>query len=195
MNEPQERRLILASGSRYRRALLSRLGLPFSVVPPGLDESRLDGESPPALAARLASSKGAHVLAAHAGATVIGSDQVAALGDTVLGKPGTRDGAREQLMACSASEVVFHTAVWVGNDEDCSTHIDRTVVRFRPLESATVDAYLDREPAFDCAGGFKIEGLGVSLFERVVSEDPTALIGLPLIWIAHALRGFGFRIP
>lgn len=183
--------LILASGSRYRRGLLERLGVAFEVLSPEIDEQPLAGESPQATAARLAREKAAQVAKLHADAIVIGCDQVAALGQQALGKPGSKANAHAQLLACSGKSVTFHSAVSVLSGDENLSHVDETVVTFRELKSAEIYGYIDREKPFDCAGSFKVEGLGISLFESVSSEDPTALIGLPLIWLCRALRQLG----
>jgi septum formation protein len=183
--------LILASGSRYRRELLTRLGLPFETASPDIDETPEPGELPAALAARLARAKANSIRRANA--IVIGSDQVASLDGRLLGKPGNYPAALAQLEACQGQEVVFHTGVCVAadNGRTISEHVDLTRVRFRERSRADLSRYLDREPAYDCAGGFKAEGLGIALFEAIESHDPTALIGLPLIWVADALRAAG----
>jgi septum formation protein len=183
--------LVLASGSRYRRQLLTRLGLPFESSVPDIDETPEPGELPAALAARLALAKATRIR--RADAIVVGSDQVAALDGRPLGKPGSHQAAVDQLVACQGREVVFHTAVCVSTDQGATIneHVDLTRVRFRQRSRAELSRYLDREPAYDCAGGFKAEGLGIVLFEAVESHDPTALIGLPLIWLADALRTAG----
>ena len=191
-----KRPLWLASGSRYRRELLTRLGHPFEWRSPEVDESRLPGETPAALALRLARSKAlavAQTLAAdpaHRGALVIGSDQVCALGDECLGKPGSTEAQAIQLARLAGHSVVFHTAACVVSLADGfeAQHLDDTVCDFRALSHGEIAAYVAAEPATDCAGGFKCEGLGITLFERLRSEDPTALIGLPLIWLARTLR-------
>lgn len=187
--------LVLASTSRYRRELLQRLGLDFEGAAPGVDETALAGESPQALARRLARRKALAVLAARPGAVVIGSDQAADLDGAPLGKPGSAEGAIAQLRACSGREVVFHTAVCVASNERCVEFADRTVVRFRALHDAEIARYVERERPLDCAGSFKSEGLGAALFESIRNEDPTALVGLPLIALARALRGFGYALP
>jgi septum formation protein len=196
-----KRPLWLASGSRYRRELLARLGYPFEWRSPDLDESRLPGETPAALALRLARGKAlavARALAAEqarssaprAGALVIGSDQVCALGDECLGKPGSPQAQAAQLARLAGHRVVFHTAVCiVGLDDGFEAqHLDETTCEFRALTREEIAAYVAAEPATDCAGGFKCEGLGITLLERLRSEDPTALVGLPLIWVARTLR-------
>lgn len=190
-------RLILASTSSYRRALLARLGLPFDVAAPGVDETPLARESPPALALRLAAAKADAVAHAHPEAVVIGSDQVAALGEATLGKPGTRDRAISQLRASRGHEVVFHTAMRVAQQASGrrSDWVDVTRVRFRDLADDEIERYLDAERPYDCAGSFKCEGLGACLFESIDNRDPTALIGLPLIALARTLREFGYALP
>ena len=180
-------RLILASTSRYRQELLSRLGLPFEVRAPAVDESAAPGEPPAALASRLAGTKAQSVHVADA--VVIGADQVASLDGQRLRKPGAHDVALQQLLACQGKTVVFHTAVTVidGTSGKHWSHLDRTDVHFATLGSTELDRYLRIEKPYDCAGSFKAEGLGVALFERIVSSDPTALIGLPLIWLSRTL--------
>lgn len=185
-------RLLLASTSSYRRALLERLGLPCAAVAPEVEETVAVGELPPQRALRLALAKARAVAAQHPDAVVIGSDQVASLDDaagaTLLHKPGDRSTCRMQLRAMSGRSVNFDTAVAVLHGGRELTHVDRTRVRFRALTDAAIEHYMDREPAFDCAGGFKCEGLGVTLFEAVETHDPTALVGLPLIAVCAALR-------
>jgi septum formation protein len=189
-------RLILASTSAYRRELLSRLRLPFETARPEVDETPLRDETPPALAQRLAMAKAGVVARREAGALVIGSDQVAELDGQSLGKPGSRDGAIAQLGAMSGREVQFRTAVCVQREGDAPrVAVDTTTVRFRPLSLAEIERYVDAEEPFDCAGSFKAEGLGITLFEAIESSDPTALIGLPLILTARLLREAGFALP
>lgn len=186
-------RLILASTSRYRAQLLARLGLAFEVAAPDVDEAPLAGEAPPARALRLARAKAEAVALRHVGSWVIGSDQVAHLAGVILRKPGDAARAREQLAAQSGRAVEFHTAVALLRQAPRGgfEHTDRTVVRFRTLSPAAIARYVELEPAFDCAGGFQSEGLGAALFESVESRDPSALVGLPLIWLAGALRAAG----
>jgi len=185
------RRLILASTSRYRRELLSRLGLPFEVEAPDAAEEAIEREPPGAMAARLALAK-AHSIRV-ADAVIIGSDQVASLEGRLLRKPGEHLAALRQLQACQGKTVVFHTAAVVLDTSSGATaaHTDRTEVRFATLDEAALDRYLKLEQPYDCAGSFKAEGLGVTLFDSIDSRDPTALIGLPLIWVAAALRAVG----
>jgi septum formation protein len=186
--------LVLASSSPYRRELLARLGLPFRWVAPDVDEAPRPGEAPDALAARLARAKADAVASAAPGDIVIGSDQVAVdAAGGLLGKPGTLAAARAQLLAASGRELRFATALCVlGADGERRETVVDTVVRFRALDAAAIDAYLAREPALDCAGSFKSEGLGVALFEAQRSDDPTALVGLPLIATCRFLRELGF---
>jgi septum formation protein len=189
--------LILASTSRYRRELLERLRLPFTTRSPDVDEAALPGESPQASAIRLARAKAEAVARRFPGAVVIGSDQVAECAGLALGKPGGREAALAQLAACRGRDVVFHTAVCVlrSNDERGRDFVDTTRVAFRELRDDEIARYVDAEQPFDCAGSFKCEGLGVVLFDAIRSEDPTALVGLPLIALARTLRGFGFSLP
>jgi septum formation protein len=187
------RRLILASTSRYRRELLGRLGLPFEALPPAVDESPLPGEAPAEGAVRLAGAKAAAVAAQHPEAVVIGSDQVADLDGQWLGKPGTVERARAQLARMSGRTLVFQTAVAVVCHRLAlaETRLAPVRVRVRTLTAAEIDRYLAREDALDCAGSARSEGLGIALLEAVESDDPTALIGLPLIRTCALLRRAG----
>jgi septum formation protein len=189
--------LILASTSRYRRELLTRLGLPFDTAAPGVEESHLSGEPPGERARRLALAKARAVAASAPQAAVIGSDQVALGSAAVLDKPGDARRCREQLRALSGSEARFLTAVAVvcTARDFVEEFTDVTVVRFRRLTLEEIDRYVERDRPWDCAGGFRSEALGVTLFERVDSSDPTGLIGLPLIRLAAALRALGFALP
>lgn len=189
--------LILASGSRYRAELLGRLRLPFTQASPNLDESARPGESGRDLALRLAQAKARVIAERHPGAWVIGSDQVADCEGRLLGKPGNRERAARQLRQLAGRQTRFLTAVALcrAGGDPAWTHLDETSVRLRPLSDAEIDRYLDAEPAFDCAGSAKIEALGISLCDEVVSHDPTALIGLPLIATARLLRRAGFALP
>jgi len=183
--------IILASTSRYRRDLLTRLKLPFTARSPDVVEHAIAGEAPAAMAARLALAKARSIVAANA--IVIGSDQVASLDGQVLRKPGSAEVAVAQLRLAQGRTVVFNTAVAVIATGSGTTlqHVDRTEVLFRQLDDAALERYVQLESPLDCAGSFKSEGLGVALFERISSEDPTALIGLPLIFVADALRKLG----
>lgn len=185
--------LILASTSRYRRELLERLRLPFRVEAPGVDETPIAGEAPAALAERLALAKAREVSARHPDAVVIGSDQVADLAGTPVGKPGSHDRAVLQLRAMSGRTVQFHTAVAVLRPAAGVERVQRVVVRvrFRELGEAEIEAYLHAERPYDCAGSAKSEGLGIALLDAIESDDPTALIGLPLIVTARLLREAG----
>jgi len=189
--------LILASTSRYRRSLLERIAPPFEAVSPAVDEAPLAGEVPRARAMRLSLAKARAVAERHPNAIVIGSDQVAALGERVLDKPGSEAVCREQLRALSGNTAHFFTGCAVlGLEAGLSyEHLDTTTVTFRELADTEIHRYVSREQPFDCAGGFKVEALGITLFERVESADPTALIGLPLIWVAIALRKAGYLMP
>lgn len=185
------RQLILASGSRYRKELLTRLGLAFDCALPAVDETALPGESAAAMASRLAIAKARAIDAPNA--LVIGSDQAPALGETILRKPGSRSSAVEQLLACRGRTVEFHTAICLLDTASgqIRTHADKTEVTFLDLPAAAIERYVEIEVPVDSAGGFKVEGLGITLFERIRSSDPTALIGLPLIALARLLREAG----
>jgi len=189
--------LILASTSAYRRELLLRLGLAFEVRSPGVDETPLPGERPADLAVRLALAKAQAVAQQHPGAVVIGSDQVADLHGEALGKPGNHANAVNQLRRQSGQAVVFQTAVAVVclERQYAQCELASVKVRFRSLSEAEIEAYLRAEPAYDCAGSAKSEGLGISLLERIDSDDPTSLIGLPLMRTCALLRGVGIRVP
>jgi septum formation protein len=185
--------LVLASSSAYRKELLSRLQLPFEVAVPAIDESPQPGETPSATALRLALEKAAAVAAKMPGAIVIGSDQVATLDDEQIGKPGNHANALAQLQKMRGREVVFHTAlcVWDGRDGSHQLQDIQTVVQFRDLPDAELDAYLRIEQPYDCAGSAKNEALGIAILERIDSNDPTALTGLPLIALTGMLRTIG----
>lgn len=188
--------LVLASGSRYRREQLARLGLDAECVTPDIDESRLVGEAPSAMASRLARSKAQAVALRRAGALIIAADQVAELDGEVFGKPGNAAAQHRHLAAASGREFRFHTAVAVVNGSgERREHVDLTVCRLRVLTQPEIARYVAAEPAHDCAGGFKVEGRGITLFERIDSDDPTALIGLPMIALCRILREFGYELP
>lgn len=189
-------RLVLASTSPYRRDLLARLGLPFDTARPRVDEAPGPGEAPLALAARLAEAKAADVATTAGAAWVLGSDQVAELDGTALGKPGDAARACAQLAAMSGRAVRFHTGVCLASgDGRRLAALDTTTVRFRALSDAEIERYVAAERPLDCAGSFKSEGLGIALFEAIETRDPTALVGLPLIATARLLREAGFRLP
>ena len=190
--------LILASTSRYRRELLSRLGIDFTTENPNIDEIRLDGEAPDAMALRLAAAKAAAVGARHPDAIVIGSDQVAHCNDAIFGKPGSIDMARDHLRAMRGREVSFFTALCVINTTTgrTSTRGVKNQVGFRHYSDAEIDRYLANEPdAINCAGSAKSEGLGITLLSYIRGDDPNALIGLPLIVLAALLRDEGLMLP
>jgi septum formation protein len=193
---PSVRTLVLGSTSVYRRELLSRLRLPFDVAPPHVDETPQPGERPAELARRLAAAKARAVAQQYPGAIVIGSDQVADLDGEPLGKPGHHANALAQLQRMSGRTVVFQTAVTVMClDSGFTEHELAPVrVRFRTLDTAEIEAYLRAEQPYDCAGSAKSEGLGIALLDAIDSDDPTALIGLPLIRTARMLRAAGLRI-
>ncbi|MEZ5560738.1 MAG: nucleoside triphosphate pyrophosphatase [Pseudomonadales bacterium] len=186
-------KLILASSSRYRAELLSRLGVPFTAVRPDVDESPLPDESPEALVARLAERKARTVAAVHPDALIIGSDQVAVCRGEVLGKPGSPDRAREQLRVLSGQTVRFLTSLCLldGRDGRLQLDVNTTRVRFRQLTAAEIANYVAREQPIDCAGAFKSEALGVALLDAIEGDDPNALIGLPLIRLCAMLREAG----
>jgi septum formation protein len=189
--------LILASTSAYRRMLLERFGLLFETIRPEVAEPHIAGESPSERALRLAVAKAEAVAARHPGAVVIGSDQVAAAGQKILDKPGDEATCRSQLASLSGTDARFYTgcAVIGPSGSVRLMHLDTTTVFFRSLTAKEIERYVEREKPFDCAGGFKVEALGITLFESVESKDPTALIGLPLIWLACALRRAGYSLP
>lgn len=183
--------LILASTSPYRRELLARLRLPFETRAPGVDETARPGETPPALALRLAQAKAEAVAANAPGALVIGSDQVAVCDGRVLGKPGSHARAVEQLRLMSGRAVAFHSALAVTDGKRTEVADVITRCHLRVLDDAAIDAYLRADQPFDTAGSAKAESLGIALMERIDSDDPTALIGLPLIALTRMLAGFG----
>ena len=190
-------RIVLASTSRYRAELLRRLLPDFEQRAPGTDEAALPGEAPDARAARLAAAKALAAAADLRDALVIGSDQVAELDGETLDKPGSAANARAQLAASSGRVVRFHTALCLLDTRNGQqqAHVDRTRAHFRTLTATEIDRYVAREQPLDCAGSFKCEGLGISLFDRIDSEDPSALIGLPLIALARLLRAAGVAVP
>jgi len=195
-------RLILGSSSVYRKELLSRLGIPFEVAVPDIDESPLSGETPETTALRLAQAKAAAIASRHPGALVIGSDQVATLDGEQIGKPGTHDNAMKQLQKMRGRSVIFHTALCLLDGRksgEAAVQLEniQTTVTFRNLPDAELDAYLKAEQPYDCAGSARNEGLGIAILEKIESDDPTALTGLPLIALTTMLRraGVPFFIP
>jgi septum formation protein len=187
-----QRPLILASTSRYRRELLERLRLNFSTVAPEVDETPLPGEAPAVLAQRLALAKAQAVARLHPQALVIGSDQVADLQGQCLGKPGDHDKAVAQLRAMRGCEVIFQTAVALVGPGLVLQELAQVRVRFRDLPDEEIERYLRAEQPYDCAGSAKSEGLGIALLDSIDSDDPTALIGLPLIRTCRLLRQAGW---
>ncbi|MEO8992680.1 MAG: Maf family nucleotide pyrophosphatase [Nitrosospira sp.] len=189
-------RLVLGSSSIYRHELLRRLQIPFEVYNPEIDETPLPGESPDTTALRLAAAKTRMVAVSHPGALIIGADQVAVLEGIQLGKPLNHDNATQQLRFIRGKEVVFHTALSLLNSDKDNMQI-RLVssrVKFRKLSDQQIFNYLDREQPYHCAGSAKLEGLGIALIEHIVSEDPSALIGLPLIALVEMLSCEGVEI-
>ncbi len=189
--------LILASTSPYRRELLHRLGLPFEVASPQTDESRWPGESPEAMALRLSEAKARAVAVAHPDALIIGSDQVATVDGLIYGKPGSHERAVDQLRVLSGKTVNFYTGLCLYNArtgvvEVCGVP---TLVTFRNLTDEEIERYLRREPAYDCAGSARSEGLGIVLLSRIAGDDPNALVGLPLIALCALLRRQGVAVP
>lgn len=196
MNSLTQRPLILASTSTYRRELLKRLGLPFTVVASDVDETPQPNEIPEQMACRLALSKARSVAELHPDAVVIGSDQVADLDGYPLGKPGSHARAVTQLQAMRGKMVVFQTAVAVMcmNSGFAQTELAQVKVKFRSLTDAQIEAYLLAEQPYDCAGSAKSEGLGIALLERIDNDDPTALIGLPLIRTCRMIEAAGISV-
>ncbi|MDP3757611.1 Maf family nucleotide pyrophosphatase [Polaromonas sp.] len=190
---PASRALILGSTSRYRHELLSRLRVPFQAVAPGVDETPQTGERPADLALRLALAKARDVARRHPQAVVIGSDQVADLQGEPLGKPGTHERAVAQLRRMRGQTVVFQTALAVVCEATGFEQSDIAAVRvvFRDLDDSEIEHYLRAEQPYDCAGSAKSEGLGIALLERIDNDDPTALVGLPLIRTCHMIRAAG----
>lgn len=186
--------LILGSSSPYRRELLARLQIPFEVATPDIDETPLPGERPDATALRLSRLKAEAIAARHPGALVIGSDQVCTLDGMQIGKPGTHEKALAQLQLMRGNTVTFHSAICLLDSRTGVAQLSdvQTLVTFRDLTDAELDAYLRIETPYDCAGSAKAEGLGIALLSRVESDDPTALIGLPLIALTGMLRQAGY---
>lgn len=191
------REIILASSSAYRKSLIARLGLECTSIAPEIDESPLRGEAPVATATRLAQAKARKVASMRSLALIIGSDQVALLDDRILGKPGSHEAASNQLRAMSGKTAVFHTAVCLydaASDEMQCASVP-TTVRMRELSGDAIERYLRQDQPYDCAGSAKIEALGIALVEKVESDDPTALIGLPLITLVTMLKRAGITLP
>lgn len=194
MNAP---RIVLASTSVYRKELLERFGLPFETARPEVDETPLPGESPVATANRLAEAKARAVAHRFPDALIIGSDQVAHRGNMRFDKPGTVERAIAQLGEMSGQAITFHTAVCLFNSQTGHCQLEGVPVeaRFRPLSDTEIQRYVERERPLDCAGSAKSEGLGISLLDYMRGDDPTALIGLPLITLARMLRAESVQVP
>ncbi len=197
MQNPSSPTIFLASSSPYRRDLLDRFLDSYESVDPEVDERNADGLSPGELTRHLARKKAEAIAVNARQALVIGADQLAVLDDRVLGKPGNHARAVEQLLAASGKAVTFLTAVCILDPVGRARyeHTDKTVVRFRQFDRRLADAYLRHDEPYDCAGSFKLEGAGFVLFESVTTDDPTALVGLPMIWLADRLLQLGYLLP
>jgi MAF protein len=189
--------IILASSSRYRRELLERLGLPFTAESPDIDESPLPGESPRELVMRLSENKALALAQRYPAALIIGSDQVAVLGDRILGKPGNRENAIAQLSQCNGKRLVFHTGLCLLDTVTDDVQVDDVLfeVKFRTLTAGQIERYVDADRPYHSAGSFKAESLGITLFEYLHGDDPNALIGLPLIRLTQMLANAGVDLP
>ena len=190
-------KIILASSSSYRRSLLQRLGLKFEVASPEIDESALDNESARDLVLRLSRQKAEKIAEQYQDAIIIGSDQVACLGETVLTKPGNAQKAMEQLQMARGRTVIFSTglALWIPRRAACDSAVVEYKVHFREYTDDEISRYLQIERPFDCAGSFKAEALGIVLFDAIDSTDPTGIQGLPLIWLSDCLNRRGIELP
>lgn len=188
---------MLASASPYRRQLLERLQIPFQSQAPSIDESAGKNEPPVSLVQRLALEKAQAVAGDHTDALIIGSDQVAVLGEKILGKPGTHEGAIEQLQRCQGQAVTFYTGLCLLDSANGDYQIDCVpfTVHFKTLSRRQIERYVEQEKPYDAAGSFKSEALGITLFERMQGEDPTALVGLPLIRLTSMLNAAGIEVP
>lgn len=197
MQNPSSPTIVLASASPYRRDLLDRFLDEFETVSPDIDESNELGLSPKKLARHLARTKAETVSKRARDSLIIGADQLAVLDGQVLGKPGTHQKAVEQLMASSGKSVTFRTAVCILDPvgRNRYEHVDKTTVHFRQFDRRLAESYLRHDEPYDCAGSFKIEGAGFVLFESVRTDDPTALMGLPMIWVSDVLLELGYLIP
>ena len=197
MQNPSSPPIILASSSRYRRGLLDRFLTEYQTVSPGVDESAEQFDTPEEVASQLARKKAEKAASSYREAVIIGADQVAVLDGVVLGKPGDHQRAIEQLLGASGKTMTFLTAVCVLDpiERRRYEHIDTTEVHFRSFDRRLAETYLWHDEPYDCAGSFKIEGAGFVLFDSVQTEDPTALIGLPMIWLAATLRELGCLLP
>ena len=197
MQNPTAPDILLASSSPYRRDLLDRFLVEFEAVAPDVDEHNTEGLGPDELARHLARAKAEAVSASSRNALIIGADQLAVLDGQVLGKPGSHQKAVEQLLAASGKSVTFLTAVCMLDPVTRKRyeHTDETVVHFREFDRRLAEAYLRLDEPYDCAGSFKLEGAGFLLFESVRTDDPTALVGLPMIWISDRLLELGYLLP
>ncbi|MGB5448582.1 MAG: nucleoside triphosphate pyrophosphatase [Woeseiaceae bacterium] len=197
MQNPSAPAIVLASSSQYRRNLLERFLEQFETVSPNVDEANVLGLDPGDLARHLARKKAEAVAVNARDSLIIGADQLAVLNNTILGKPGNHQAAVEQLLAASGHVVTFLTAVCILDPigRTRHEHTDKTTVRFREFDRRLADTYLRHDKPYDCAGSFKIEGAGFVLFESVTTDDPTALIGLPMIWVADRLLQLGYLAP
>ncbi len=197
MQNPSAPAIVLASASPYRRSLLDRFLDDYQAVSPDIDESNVDGLKPKALARHLARTKAETVPMTARNSLIIGADQLAVLDGQVLGKPGDHQKAVEQLLAASGQAVTFRTAVCILDPVGRTRyeHVDKTTVRFRQFDRRLAESYLRHDEPYDCAGSFKIEGAGFVLFKSVTTDDPTALIGLPMIWVSDVLLELGYLIP
>ena len=196
MQNPSSPPIVLASSSSYRRGLLDRFLNDYECVSPGVDESAFDAAGPEQLASLLARKKAEAVSSKHRNALIIGADQLAVIDDRVLGKPGDHQHAVEQLLAASGKSVRFLTAVCILDPVSRKRleHTDTTTVRFRNFDRRLAETYLRHDRPYDCAGSFKLEGAGFVLFESVSTDDPTALIGLPMIWLSGRLQELGYLL-
>jgi septum formation protein len=197
MQNPSAPTIVLASASPYRRGLLDRFLDDYQAVSPDIDESNPDDLSPKKLARHLARKKAETVLPTARNSLIIGADQLAVLDGQVLGKPGDHQKAIEQLLAANGQTVTFRTAVCILDPVGKTRyeHVDKTTVRFRQFDRRLAEAYLRHDEPYDCAGSFKIEGAGFVLFDSVKTDDPTALIGLPMIWVSDVLLELGYLLP
>lgn len=197
MQNPSSPNIFLASTSRYRRELMDRILDSYEAVAPGIVEDNPRDLPPDELAPALARRKAEAISANARNGLIIAADQVAVLGGEILGKPGTHQKAVEQLLKASGKSVEFLTAACILDPQSLSRHehTDRTIVRFKQFDRRLADTYLKKDKPYDCAGSFKVEGAGVILFESVESNDPTALIGLPMIWVADRLLQLGYLLP
>ena len=197
MQNPSAPSIVLASASEYRRGLLDRFLDDYQAVSPDIDESNPDNLSPKKLARHLARKKAETILPTARDSLIIGADQLAVLDGKVLGKPGDHQKAVEQLVAASGHVVTFRTAVCILDPvgKNRYEHVDKTTVQFRDFDRRLAEAYLRHDEPYDCAGSFKIEGAGFVLFKSVKTDDPTALIGLPMIWVSDVLLELGYLLP